>query len=41
MRTFAAAGIPVWLEVRYAAAHNKIMVIDPGEALPYPTGTAK
>lgn len=28
----AAAGIPVWLEVRYAAAHNKIMLIDPGEA---------
>ena len=28
----AAAGIPVWLEVRYAAAHNKILLIDPGEA---------
>ena len=28
----AAAGIPVWLEVRYAAAHNKIMLIDPHEA---------
>lgn len=28
----AAAGIPVWLEVRYANAHNKIMLIDPGEA---------
>jgi phosphatidylserine/phosphatidylglycerophosphate/cardiolipin synthase-like enzyme len=25
----AAAGIPVRLEVRYAAAHNKIMLIDP------------
>ena len=24
----AAAGIPVWLEVRYAAAHNKIILID-------------
>jgi phosphatidylserine/phosphatidylglycerophosphate/cardiolipin synthase-like enzyme len=24
----AAAGIPVWLEVRYAAAHSKVMVID-------------
>ncbi|MEK7736576.1 MAG: phospholipase D-like domain-containing protein, partial [Pseudomonadota bacterium] len=24
--------IPVWLEVRYAAAHNKILLIDPGEA---------
>ena len=31
----AAAGIPVWLEVRYAAAHNKILLIDPREA----TGT--
>jgi phosphatidylserine/phosphatidylglycerophosphate/cardiolipin synthase-like enzyme len=26
-----AAGIPVWLEVRYAAAHNKILVADPLE----------
>lgn len=24
-----AAGIPVWLEVRYAAAHNKILIADP------------
>jgi phosphatidylserine/phosphatidylglycerophosphate/cardiolipin synthase-like enzyme len=24
----AGAGIPVWLEVRYAAAHNKVMLID-------------
>jgi phosphatidylserine/phosphatidylglycerophosphate/cardiolipin synthase-like enzyme len=31
----AAAGIPVWLEVRYAAAHNKIVLIDALEA----TGT--
>ncbi len=28
----AAAGIPVWLETRYAAAHNKILLIDPREA---------
>lgn len=28
----AAAGIPVWLEVRYVAAHNKILLIDPREA---------
>lgn len=27
----AAAGIPVWVEVRYAAAHNKIVLIDPEE----------
>lgn len=27
----AAADIPVWSEVRYAAAHNKIMLIDPEE----------
>jgi phosphatidylserine/phosphatidylglycerophosphate/cardiolipin synthase-like enzyme len=26
-----AAGIPVWLEVRYAAAHNKILLVDPLE----------
>ncbi|MGB8435029.1 MAG: phospholipase D family protein [Burkholderiales bacterium] len=26
----AAAGIPVWLEVRYTAAHSKVMIIDPG-----------
>jgi phosphatidylserine/phosphatidylglycerophosphate/cardiolipin synthase-like enzyme len=26
----AAAGIPIWLEVRYAAAHSKVMIIDPG-----------
>lgn len=24
-----AAGIPVWLEVRYNAAHNKIVLVDP------------
>ena len=28
---FARAGIPVWLETRYAVAHNKIMLIDPHE----------
>ena len=27
----AAAGIPVWLEVRYASAHNKIMLVDANE----------
>ena len=26
-----AADIPVWVEVRYAAAHNKIILIDPEE----------
>ena len=25
----AAADIPVWVEVRYAAAHNKIILVDP------------
>ena len=30
-----AAGIPVWLETRYANAHNKIMLID--VAGPHPT----
>ena len=30
----AAAGVPVFLEVRYAAAHNKTMVIDAGTAEP-------
>jgi phosphatidylserine/phosphatidylglycerophosphate/cardiolipin synthase-like enzyme len=30
----AAAGVPVLLEVRYAAAHNKTMVIDAGSAEP-------
>lgn len=24
----AAAGIPVWLETRYASAHNKILLVD-------------
>jgi phosphatidylserine/phosphatidylglycerophosphate/cardiolipin synthase-like enzyme len=28
----AAAGIPVFVEVRYAAAHNKIILVDPEEA---------
>lgn len=30
----AQAGIPVWLETRYAAAHNKIILIDALEAEP-------
>jgi phosphatidylserine/phosphatidylglycerophosphate/cardiolipin synthase-like enzyme len=30
----AAAGIPVWLEVRYQAAHNKVMIIDAGGEAP-------
>ena len=30
----AAAGIPVWLEVRYAAAHSKVMIIDAGTPAP-------
>lgn len=30
----AAAGVPVWLEVRYQAAHNKVMVIDAGSKAP-------
>lgn len=28
----AAEGIPVWLETRYAVAHNKIMLIDAADA---------
>lgn len=32
IRVLAAAGIPVAFEVRYAAAHNKIIIIDPQEA---------
>ena len=27
--SLAAAGIPVWVEVRYAAAHNQIILVDP------------
>ncbi len=30
----ARAGIPVWIETRYQAAHNKTMVIDAGGASP-------
>ena len=30
IRELAAAGIPVWLETRFAAAHSKVMIIDPG-----------
>ncbi len=28
----ARSGIPVWLETRYAVAHNKVMLIDPESA---------
>jgi phosphatidylserine/phosphatidylglycerophosphate/cardiolipin synthase-like enzyme len=30
LRDLTAAGIPVWLETRYAAAHSKVMIIDAG-----------
>ncbi len=30
----AAVGIPVWLETRYSAAHNKIILIDAASAAP-------
>jgi len=30
----ATAGIPIWLEVRYAAAHSKVMIIDPDSREP-------
>lgn len=30
----ARAGIPVWIETRYQAAHNKTMVIDAGGPVP-------
>lgn len=30
----AAAGIPVWLEVRYQSAHNKVILVDPESAHP-------
>jgi phosphatidylserine/phosphatidylglycerophosphate/cardiolipin synthase-like enzyme len=30
----AAAGIPIWLEVRYVAAHSKVMIIDSGSDAP-------
>jgi phosphatidylserine/phosphatidylglycerophosphate/cardiolipin synthase-like enzyme len=30
----AAAGIPIWLETRYAAAHNKIIIIDADDKHP-------
>jgi len=32
IQKLAAAGIPVWLETRYAIAHNKIMLIDAANA---------
>jgi len=28
VNTLHDAGVPIWFEVRYAAAHNKVMVID-------------
>jgi len=34
IRALAAAGIPVWLETRYAAAHSKVMIIDAGTREP-------
>lgn len=34
VHTLHDSGIPVWLEVRYASAHNKIMLIDAEEANP-------
>ena len=34
VHTLHDSGIPVWLEVRYASAHNKIMLIDVEEANP-------
>jgi len=30
LHELTAGGIPVWLESRYAAAHNKVMIIDAG-----------
>lgn len=30
----AEAGVPVWLETRYANAHNKVMLVDAGAAHP-------
>jgi phosphatidylserine/phosphatidylglycerophosphate/cardiolipin synthase-like enzyme len=34
VHTLHDSGIPVWLEVRYASAHNKIMLIDAEEVNP-------
>lgn len=34
VHTLHDSGIPVWLEARYASAHNKIMLIDAEEANP-------
>jgi phosphatidylserine/phosphatidylglycerophosphate/cardiolipin synthase-like enzyme len=34
LQTLSDSGIPVWYEVRYAAAHNKIMIIDGEESAP-------
>lgn len=30
----ASAGVPVWLETRYAAAHNKLLLVDVASANP-------
>lgn len=34
LKQLIAAGVPVWLETRYAAAHNKVMLIDPESEAP-------
>lgn len=34
-----AAGIPVWLEVRYAAAHNKVLLVDAEQGGAVATGS--
>lgn len=34
LASLSEAGIPVWLETRYRHAHNKVIVIDAGGALP-------
>lgn len=34
LAALARAGVPVWLETRYAAAHNKVLLIDAGESRP-------
>ena len=34
LQQLAQAGVPVWIETRYAAAHNKVMLIDSGRDRP-------
>lgn len=34
VHTLHDSGIPIWYEVRYAAAHNKVMIIDGEDAEP-------